>query len=139
MIALSMVLRSHPMSLGGVFMMLSCLVMRVLCLGIDISTLLNPLQVMNHASSHPAQAGVDYSSASRQLPRARVIIIWSCGSVWSGIFTRGMLNFRTMAFKLGRHMSDRSNFCLPAAGPARALVLEAPEFTAFVSFVYTPF
>jgi hypothetical protein len=27
MIALSMVLRSHPMSLGGVFMMLSCLVM----------------------------------------------------------------------------------------------------------------
>src|ERR1019366_7081968 len=74
MIALSMVLRSHPMSLGGVFMMLSCLVMRVLCLGIDISTLLNPLQVMNHASSHPAQAGVDYSSASRQLPRARVII-----------------------------------------------------------------
>jgi hypothetical protein len=31
MIALSMVLRSHPMSLGGVFMMLSCLVMRVFC------------------------------------------------------------------------------------------------------------
>src|ERR1017187_8742834 len=27
--------------------------------------------------------------------------IWSCGSVWSKIFTRGMLNFRTMAFKLG--------------------------------------
>src|ERR1039457_7029904 len=41
--------------------------------------------------------------------------IWSCGSVWSGIFTRVMLNFRTMAFKLGRHMSDRSNFCVPAA------------------------
>jgi hypothetical protein len=47
MIALSMVLRSHPMSLGGVLMMLSCFVMRVFChvkisFGIDISTLQTP-------------------------------------------------------------------------------------------------
>src|ERR1017187_10941106 len=78
MIALSMVLRSHPMSLGGVFMMLSCLVMRVFC-HVDVLwnrylDSLNPVQVMNHSSEPPAQAGVNYSSASRQLPRARVTI-----------------------------------------------------------------
>src|ERR1022692_2101943 len=28
-----------------------------------------------------------------------------------GIFTRGMPNFRTMTFNLGRHMSDRGNVC----------------------------
>jgi len=42
MIALSMVLRGHTMSLGSAFMMLSCFVMRVFChvdilFGIDIS------------------------------------------------------------------------------------------------------
>src|ERR1039457_2655046 len=52
MIALSMVLRGHPMSLGGVFMMLSCLVMRVFC-HVDVLwnryfDSLNPEQVMNH-------------------------------------------------------------------------------------------
>ena len=41
-IALSMVLRGHTMSLGSAFMMLSCFVMRVFChvdilFGIDIS------------------------------------------------------------------------------------------------------
>jgi hypothetical protein len=61
MIALSMVLRSHPMSLGGVFMMLSCLVMRVLC-HVDVLSnryfdSLNPLQIMNHSSSHPLRPG----------------------------------------------------------------------------------
>jgi hypothetical protein len=52
MIALSMTLRGHPMSLGGVFMMLSCFVMRVFC-HIDVLwnryfDSLNPVQVMNH-------------------------------------------------------------------------------------------
>src|ERR1019366_7429334 len=51
MIALSVVLRSHTMSLGGVFMMLSCFDMRVFC-HVDILwnryfDSLNPLHVMN--------------------------------------------------------------------------------------------
>ena len=73
-----MVLRSHPMSLGGVFMMLSCLVMRVLC-HVDVLSnryfdSLNPLANYEPFIEPPAQAGGDYSSASRQLPRARVTI-----------------------------------------------------------------
>jgi hypothetical protein len=60
MIALSMVLRSHPMSLGGVLMMLSCFVMRVFC-HVDLLrnryfNSPNPMQVMNHwtlSSAHP--------------------------------------------------------------------------------------
>src|ERR1035441_4301130 len=76
MIALSVVLRSHPMSLGGVFMMLSCLVMRVFChldvLWESIFRLFEPHASYEPFIEPPAQAGVDYSSASRQLPRARV-------------------------------------------------------------------
>src|SRR5450756_1131082 len=52
MIALSMVLRGHPMSLGGVFMMLSCFVVRVFW-HVDVlwnrySDSLNFVQAMNH-------------------------------------------------------------------------------------------
>src|ERR1039458_608227 len=47
--------------------------------GIDISTLLNPLQVMNHASSHPAQAGGRLLQRFPPTsPRTRDHI-WSCG------------------------------------------------------------
>src|ERR1039458_947929 len=60
MIALSMVLRGHPMSLGGVFMMLSCFVMRVFwhsrCPLESIFDSPNTEQVMNHwtlSSAHP--------------------------------------------------------------------------------------
>ena len=60
MIALSMVLRGHTMSLGGIFMMLRCFVMRVFC-HVDVLwnryfDPLNPKQVMNHwtlSSAHP--------------------------------------------------------------------------------------
>src|ERR1035441_4906532 len=60
MIALSMVLRGRTMSLGGVFMMLSCFVMRVFC-HVDVLwnryfDSLTPVQVMNHwtlSSAHP--------------------------------------------------------------------------------------
>jgi hypothetical protein len=52
MIALSMVLRGHPMSLGGVFMKLSCFVMRVFCHSRcpleSIFDSPNTEQVMNH-------------------------------------------------------------------------------------------
>ena len=60
MIALSMVLRGHTMSLGGIFMMLRCFVMCVFC-HVDVLwnryfDSLNPKQVMNHwtlSSAHP--------------------------------------------------------------------------------------
>src|ERR1017187_6387339 len=56
MIAFSMVLRGHPMSLGGVFMMLSCFVMRVFChVGYPLESIFRlsktPMQVMNHWTS----------------------------------------------------------------------------------------
>src|ERR1017187_7572610 len=77
MIALSMVLRSHTMSLGGVFMMLSCLVMRVFC-HVDVLwnryfDSLNPVQVMNHSSSHPLRPG-SITPVPAKLPRAPVTI-----------------------------------------------------------------
>ena len=54
MIALSMVLRCHTMSLGGIFMLLRCFVMCVFC-HVDVLwnryfVSLNPKQVMNQ---HP--------------------------------------------------------------------------------------
>src|ERR1035437_2026597 len=113
MIALSMVLRSHPMSLGGVFMMLSCLVMRVFC-HVDLLwsryfDSLNPMQVMNHSSSHPLRPGSITPALPANFPRTRDII----AQHGSGVVTRGMLLPRR---------GVQCNFCLPAAGSARALV-----------------
>src|ERR1017187_781434 len=124
MIALSMVLRGHPMSLGGVFMMLSCLVMRVFC-HVDVLwnryfDSLNPMQVMNHSSSHPLRPGLITPALPANFP-ARA---WPYMVMWLsmvGDLYQSNAQFRTMAFKLGRHMSDRSNFCLPAAGRQKLL------------------
>src|ERR1035441_5198236 len=80
MIALSMVLRSHTMSLGGVFMMLSCLVMRVFC-HVDVLwnryfDSLNPVQVMNHSSSHPLRPGSITPALPANFPAHPYMVMW---------------------------------------------------------------
>jgi hypothetical protein len=89
--------------------------------GIDISTLLNPVASYEPCIEPPRSGrGRLLQRFPPTSPRTRDHI-WSCGSVWSGIFTRGMLNFRTMAFKLGEaHVLTPATFS--AAEPARALV-----------------
>src|ERR1019366_842734 len=98
MIALSMVLRGHPMSLGGVFMMLSCLVMRVFC-HVDVLwnryfDSLNPMQVMNHSSSHPLRPGLITPALPANFP-ARA---WPYMVMWLSLLPLSPLSTHLFSF-----------------------------------------